>query len=154
MAVTASGSTFRMKWHGPKLTRRIEGILSRRLDQAAELVKAQTIRNLRKNQSWIGKGRRPKGKAKWKAIRDYYAGKPSPYSPSKPGEIPHVDGGQLSMSIFWDRRSKLVRRVGTPLEYGLWLQVGTRKMKARAYLDVTLSENLSKVRAIVTAPIK
>jgi len=150
VAVTANKTT--IKWHGPKVTRRIEHVLSRRLDQAAELVRSQIVRNLRSNQSWT---KRPKDKKeRWAAVWDYYAGKPSPYHPSKPGKIPHADTGDLSKRMFWDRKGKLTRRIGTPLKYGLWLQVGNRKIKPRPYLDVTLKQNFSKIRLIINQPIQ
>ena len=129
-------SKVQIKWFGGKATRRIERIMWDRLDQSAELVKSQVMRNLL-------------AKPTWPAGRNI-----PPYKPSKPGEIPHVDRTRLSKTIFWDRPSKFVRRIGTPLKYGLFLQVGTRTIKARPYLDVTLRQNMARIKAILTARIK
>lgn len=126
------GSGVRVEWKGPKVLRQLEAGMGRKLDQAAELLRSQVVRALRKNQSTSGRG---------KSLATHR---------SKPGEIPYVDSGHLSKSIFWRRSGKLTRQVGTPVLYGLFLQIGTRFMKPRPWLDVILKQNQSKIKAILT----
>lgn len=72
--------------------------------------------------------------------------------PSKPGEPPHKRTGTLDRSIDMEtftRGRDFVGRVGTNLNYGLWLEIGTSKMLARPYLRTAL-DNMRKaiIRAI------
>ena len=54
--------------------------------------------------------------------------RPIPDNRSKPGGTPHADTGGLRKSIFWDiNKRKLLVIVGTPLKYGLWLEIGTKR---------------------------
>ena len=69
---------------------------------------------------------------------------------SKPGEFPHKDTGMLRQSIAYDvDRQNLKARIGTPLQYGLYLELGTRKMAARPFLRRTFNEEKEPIRQIV-----
>lgn len=75
--------------------------------------------------------------------------------PSPPGGFPHTDTGYLRQSIFFEvtkaGRSVIV---GTPVIYGLYLEVGTKKMAARPFLVPTLNQNKAKIHQILTADKK
>lgn len=61
---------------------------------------------------------------------------------SAPGESPAVDSGNMTGSITQIFPSTLEARVGTPVEYALYLEDGTNKMAARPLWQKTASESL------------
>jgi HK97 gp10 family phage protein len=79
-------------------------------------------------------------------------------SPSSPGEPPGVDTGRLRKSItheieeaLWD----IIGRVGTNVEYGKWLELGTKDMSPRPYLRRAIEENKQElVNILVGKEIK
>ena len=79
-------------------------------------------------------------------------------SPSQPGEPPGVDTGRLRNSItheieeaLWD----IIGRVGTNVEYGKWLELGTKDMSPRPYLRRAIEENKQElVNILVGKEIK
>ncbi|MFA5761722.1 MAG: HK97-gp10 family putative phage morphogenesis protein [Dehalococcoidales bacterium] len=79
-------------------------------------------------------------------------------SPSSPGEPPGVDTGRLRNSItheieeaLWD----IIGRVGTNVEYGKWLELGTKDMSPRPYLRRAIEENKQElVNILVGKEIK
>lgn len=71
---------------------------------------------------------------------------------SKPGEPPHKDTGFLRSSVAWrteigDDALRVV--VGTSVNYGYWLEMGTTKMAARPWLRPTLDNNRERVRSLM-----
>jgi phage gpG-like protein len=50
---------------------------------------------------------------------------------SAPGEAPAIQTGALLRSITWEKPAPLVRRVGTNLKYGAWLELGTKSKKTK-----------------------
>ena len=61
--------------------------------------------------------------------------------PSEPGEPPHLDTGTLARSIDWeveDQPRSIVGRIGTNLDYGRYLELGTSIMAPRPYLRPAL----------------
>ena len=80
-----------------------------------------------------------------KRLVNRFSGPPA----SKPGEPPHKRTGTLDRSIDMEtftRGKDFVGRVGTNLNYGLWLEIGTRKMAKRPYLRPPLD---NKRKAII-----
>jgi hypothetical protein len=70
---------------------------------------------------------------------------------SSPGNPPHVDTGALVASIesSVDNRD-MTGRVGTNLEYGLYLELGTKRgLAPRPWLRRALAETMSRVRSIM-----
>lgn len=72
---------------------------------------------------------------------------------SAPGEYPQTDTGRLVSSVAIEPATAnvLVGRVGTNLEYGPWLEFGTRNMAPRPWLNpsfekakVDVEENLKR----------
>jgi len=76
--------------------------------------------------------------------------------PSAPGEPPHKQTGRLRMSVthevlLWGL-GRLIARVGTNVPYGKFLQLGTRFVKPRPWLDVAMDRTLATVGKILSAP--
>lgn len=79
------------------------------------------------------------------AAKRSFGGSGRPHVPSAPGSPPNVDTGRLRSSITHDLSvdaQGIVARVGTDVEYGLYLEVGTSKMEARPYLRPALAAEL------------
>ncbi len=70
------------------------------------------------------------------------------YTRSKPGDPPYKQTGHLRRSIAWERDGD-VRRVGTNLLYGKFLELGTRKMKARPFLRPSVTRATPAIRRII-----
>lgn len=69
---------------------------------------------------------------------------------SKPGEFPHKDYGRLRQSIASDyNATTLTARVGTNLQYGKFLELGTSKMRPRPWLRRTLNEEREAIRRMI-----
>lgn len=69
----------------------------------------------------------------------------SPHTPSRPGEPPHVDTGRLRASITHEiDRSffNIIGRVGTNVDYGRDLELGTSKMLPRPWLRPAMRRTL------------
>jgi hypothetical protein len=75
------------------------------------------------------------------------------FSPSSPGEPPHVQTGRLRASAAWEIDG-LIGRVGSNLKYLVWLELGTTHMAARPSLRRALRECTPAIRAILEAPMK
>ena len=110
-----------VRWFGPAVTKKMQLTTKQRLKLAAESVANQVKRNIS-------------------------AGRPA----SKPGDFPHVDTGRLRQSIFWTMKTRTTVIVGTPLKYGLFLEIGTARMAARPYLRRTLNEHRARIERIFT----
>lgn len=75
-------------------------------------------------------------------------------NPSKPGEPPHKQKGDLRASVTHERvGTELKSRVGTGLKYGRWLELGTANMAARPWLRRALLDQARRIRRILTAKI-
>lgn len=76
-------------------------------------------------------------------------------NPSKPGEPPHKQKGDLRASVTHERDgSRLLFRVGTNKEYGRWLELGTANMAARPWLRRALIDQARRIRNILIARLK
>ncbi len=74
-----------------------------------------------------------------------------PYPPaSAPGQPPHRRTGRLRASISHSAvdQSTLTVRVGTNVKYGMYLELGTRKMAARPWLRPALAQSKAKIAAL------
>lgn len=131
----------RLDWYGDQVKRTVFEVSRRRVVAAVAYFKKRVISNLSVP---VGTITGPRGGIT--KIR------------SKPGEFPRKDTGELIRTLdsgivilpggIWDGW------VGTPLDYGLYLEVGTRKMAARPWLTRTLYEEQAAITAILTAPIR
>jgi len=102
MARSVGAGGSRFVWHGPAVSKQIKLTAKKKLMLAAEAVSNQVKRNIS-------------------------VGRPA----SKPGQMPHVDTGNLRGSIFWKPISDTKVIVGTPLKYGLWLEIGRGPIVAK-----------------------
>lgn len=118
----------KMEWHGDELAKLVEDEMTKRLAAAAEVVRAEAVRSIK-----------------------------TPYPPaSTPGEPPHSRSGASGLfgSVFY-RVDKALRRavIGTPLKYGLYLELGTKRMAARPWLRPALMKAMPRIKAILTKPL-
>ncbi len=72
---------------------------------------------------------------------------------SQPGEFPRMEFRFLRNTVFMDRPTRTSARFGTPLLYGLLLEIGTSQMAKRPWLVRTLDQERSRIISILTAPI-
>ena len=114
----------KLEWHGDEVTKRVESACLDRVTKACLLVEAE---------------------AKSEMDRKYPPA-------SQPGEIPAVRTGTLKRSITHDPpeiiRSLITGRVGTNLDYGLPLEIGTDKMAPRPWLRVALDKVKNAILAL------
>lgn len=78
------------------------------------------------------------------------------FTHSRPGNPPYKQTGNLRMSIAYEV-DKLVGRVGSNIKdprYPYYLEMGTRRMKARSYLRRALVLHRAALTAILTRTIK
>jgi len=142
-----------VQWFIDQVSQKISIEMEKRVRLATEFLKTRIVRNI---SIPVGKGQR--------VYRDTYldtiTGKTSNKrrtktyvtERSKPGEFPRADTTQLMKTIFTAYRKEggdLIGFVGTPLDYGLILEV---RMK-RSFLIRTMQEESDKLRAILTGPV-
>lgn len=76
---------------------------------------------------------------------------------SDPGEFPRTDTGKLIATMMSGVHEPVPGiqegYVGSPLDYGLYLETGTRKMAKRPFLTQTLFEQLPVVQSILSSKI-
>jgi len=74
--------------------------------------------------------------------------------PSLPGAFPHADTGRLRNSIEYAVDDDgLSVRVGTNVEYGGYLELGTDKMEARPFLEKTIYDMEPAIRKALKRPL-
>lgn len=79
--------------------------------------------------------------------------RPIIHKASAPGEPPKTDTGRLVNSIrtnFYALRAE----IGSDVKYSAFLETGTSKMQPRPWLESSLDENSSKVKALFDNAIK
>jgi hypothetical protein len=143
---------FSLKWNGPQIKAAIDREFKRRIAACCCLVEARAKELL----SAEGTGsrvatvkvRRKDGSTKTLRKKSLVYG----FSPSAPGEPPHLQTGRLRASVAHAVEG-LVGRVGTNLDYGRWLELGTRLCAARPWLRRALVECMPQIHAIMTAPM-
>lgn len=76
--------------------------------------------------------------------------------PSLSGQFPHARTGNLrkTITVRPATASHLVARVGTTLAYGRYLEIGTKRMKARPFISRIIRERRRQIDALVAATIK
>ena len=68
---------------------------------------------------------------------------------SAPGESPAVDSSNLINSIAIIRANSLEAKIGTPVEYALYLETGTSRMAARPLWEKTAKESLPTLEKLL-----
>jgi HK97 gp10 family phage protein len=81
----------------------------------------------------------------------------SMYTASAPGEAPAVRTGNLRRRIRYEMQpvtpAEIASKVGSPDEYSVYLEHGTRKMAARPFLRRTYEEQLPALKRILGEPL-
>lgn len=138
-------ASYKLNWSGDQARRQVIQVFVSRLNRAALTLKnhAKILINVEgtgvRQSSTKAKGNR---KAKRKGSLVYGA------NPSKPGEPPHKQTGELLRSVSFEVDG-LTARVGTNKPYGRILELGSRRLAARPWLRRALNEMLSTLRAIL-----
>jgi hypothetical protein len=114
-----------IEWRGEQVLRGIESRMAEQLDAAAEHLRQHVVNTL-------GSPDRDTRNA------------------SRPGDYPRSDEGTLQEHVLTDRVEPLTRHVYTDLEYGLWLEIGTRRMRPRPFLSLALREEATNITQILT----
>ena len=119
-----------LKWHGKKVQMNMKDQMNKRLAAAAI--------------TWVN---HVKGKMNEKTNRD---GK----TPSAPGQYPSMVTSNLRGKIEWEAmRQRLAVRVGTNVEYGKFLELGTRKMRKRPWMTLANRETRATIKRILSKRI-
>lgn len=139
----------RVDWFGNQFIRQYQAETKRRTRTAAirlqSWIKSEIKQSGRLVYHPIGK----KGKAlkKTLTIRNF--------THSRPGNPPFTQTGHLHDMIMWELvpvgmgGPSVIGRVGTNVKYGRWLELGTRKMKRRPFIVVTLRRHEPEIRSIL-----
>lgn len=118
----------KIDWRGNEFLRELRGELEKRLAVAAEVVRAEAVKSIR-----------------------------VPFPPaSLPGNPPHSRSAAAGLfgSVLYDVQSDQMQAiVGTPLVYGLYLELGTSKMAPRPWLRPALEKSRLKIQKIMTKPL-
>ena len=120
-------------WHGEKVMAQIHARAEAKMDASAEILVKHVKDSMREPKSGL-EGKKP--------------GKGFLTQRSAPGESPAVQYGHLLRSIIQENIGRLARRVGTNMEYGLYLELGTKKMAARPFLRPALDQCRERIRAL------
>lgn len=111
-------------WRGTTFNSRVKNALVKRLRAAAFVVEGEAKRSMRQR------------------------------GPSTPGTPPGVQTGTLRSSVTTEvNAAELTARVGTNLEYAPYLELGTRKMEARPFLQPALEKSRLRIQQIFDRPI-
>jgi hypothetical protein len=134
----AAQATVEITWYINEVSDIVSLTLRNRVRLATEFLRSQVVRNIS----------RPVIKT-----RGVRSGRIVVTGRSKPGEFPKADTTQLMKSIFGNVRSGGVAVwegiVGTPIDYGLYLEVSMN----RSFLVRTLLAEQSKIIRLLTGPI-
>lgn len=127
----------KLEWHGEKVNKRIRDEALARVTMASEHLRTKILEKLSGSRS--GRVYRVPGTG-----RSYVA--------SAPGEAPAVRLGGLRRSVrakVERRRGEVLGEVGTDLDYGLFLERGTRRMAPRPWLGKTYEEEKEALEEII-----
>jgi hypothetical protein len=122
-----------VKDHTPELMQKLEAAIGRFVRKGAGYVKGQLVTKI----------------AAAKSGRRYGS-----HIASAPGEAPASDSGNLIGSITEIFPSTLEAKIGTPVEYALYLEEGTSRMEPRPLWDVTAKESLPTLERMLKAEIR
>lgn len=133
------GVTTRLTWKGEEIMLKMRDTLVNRVDLAGFMLLNEARALISRDQ--------PRGKTA--------SGMRTGLDPSKPGTPPKRVTGTLHRSTFWDLdRTRIKGRVGTPLKYGLFLEIGTSKLAPRPWLSLAMKNKRPSIRAILSKPMK
>ncbi len=121
-----------VEWHGDEVEGIVAAMVATRLDAAAIMVDEEAQDSMQ----------RPKSGRTTGAFT----------TRSAPGEPPAAQAGSrgLQGTVAWRATRQLEREIGTSEDYGLYLEVGTRNMAARPWLEVALLAMADKIKRLFT----
>lgn len=135
---------YKIKWHGKVVFDKATEANARALKKATLIVEGYAKKSMK-----TGTGRTINGV--WVAGASYASRGGKRHKAAKAGKPPAVDLGNLRSSI----QSKVTvgsvtvkGEVGSDENYALFLEIGTRKMKARPYLRPAIVANRRKINRI------
>lgn len=140
----------RVDWFGNQFVKQMQAEMRRRTSAAAIRLKSQIQAEISQSGTLRYHPTTKTGKSA-KSFRTIYG-----FTHSAPGNPPYKQTGHLRRSIAWEIVSAgaggpaVIGRVGTNLKYGRWLELGTRRMKRRPYIVITLRKNEGEIRSILT----
>lgn len=132
----------KIEWYIKKVSDKITMTLEQRTHQAVFYLAQKIVSNL---SVAVGKGTDKKGHVKVTQR-------------SKPGEFPRADTERLmrdvpaTLTVKRDKAGSFNGYVGTTLDYGLMLEMSPKLQ--RGFLVRTLNEERSRLRRLLTGPIK
>ena len=122
-----------LKWYGSQVKTRLRGITGKRVRRAVIFLASAIKKELGRSQPTRGVGAAKVG-----------------LDPSRPGEYPKKVMGHLRRGIAWEYDAgSMTGRVGTNVEYGKFLELGTRKMARRPWLSKGLKNNRREIIRIL-----
>lgn len=125
-------ATSGVKWNGSAFEAGIRREMVKRLHVAGTIVRDRARVLL----SVAGSGR-VKGRKSGPVVR------------SKPGEPPRKQDGFLRGRVTYKIENGMVCKVGTPVWYGYYLEVGTSRIVARPWLRRAFAERRAMVRRVM-----
>jgi hypothetical protein len=143
---------YKLEWYGEEIRAQVRAEMRRRVEACAILVtnRAKELLSVPGTGQRIAsrKVRLRGGSTRLLRKRSTRYG----FAPSAPGEPPRKQTGRLRASVTRAIEG-LVARVGTNLDYGRWLELGTRLVDSRPWLRPAFLACLPQIHAILTAPI-
>lgn len=131
-----------IQWHGEEFKKHLNAEIIQRLRTACEVVRATAVKSLNVTAHVRTRRRDAQGRFKSATVG---------YEPSKPGQPPRWRTRTLIGSVFYDvDESEQAGIVGTPVDYGRHLELGTTNMAARPWLRPSLYRNLQRITKILT----
>lgn len=134
----AGQNVVRIQWFIDQVANKVKLSIKQRVTLATQLVRDRVVRNISRP---VTKGTGPRG---GRVVTDR----------SKAGEFPKADTTQLLKTLFSEvvetANGDVTGYIGTPLDYGLILEV----RMGRSFLVRTLNESRAEVDAILMGPIK
>lgn len=132
----------KLEWHGDDAKRHVRGLVIKGLYRAAIVVSRRAKELLNVAGTARQRGRDDKT-GRFKSRLVYGA------NPSKPGEPPRKQTGHLLQSVAYDvDEGALTARVGTNVEYGKHLELGTKKgLAPRPWLRRALDESAARINS-------
>lgn len=131
-----------MEWYGDEFLKETDAAFANGLASAGEFAVSQ----IRQSISVSSHGLSVEKTATGHFSRVHYAA-----NRSLPGQPPHVDTGALISSMTYEiDPENLQVLIGSPLEYALYLELGTRIMAPRPFLRRGLADNAVQIVQIAT----